>query len=165
MSIRKTPIAAALGLLLLSGCSRGGQKVGSGASDGGSAGNGITLVVSYQGQSIPVDLGSVATTRYEGRNLVKLSDVWSASRINTERSNLQFEFVGDDGFKPSEKGCADPSGGALEKGYIDPSSRNLMWDGSFSSKGCYSVKNVAKMNAHTSTDGSNARPKDSASKP
>lgn len=146
--VRRAPIAAGLALIALAGCSRSGQNASPGGSDAGAVGTGVTLSIAYQGQSFPVDLGSVATTRFNGEKLVKLSDVWTAAHIKAERSSLEFEFVGADGFMPAEKGCPDLSGAMLEKGFIDPTSRNLSWDASFGSRRCYSVKNVAKMNAH-----------------
>ncbi|HPA80627.1 MAG TPA: hypothetical protein PLS95_07415 [Thermoanaerobaculales bacterium] len=141
-------IAAALALIALAGCSRSGQNATPPGADAGAVGNGVTLSIAYQGQSIHVDLGSIATTSFNGEKLVKLSDVWTAAHIKAERSSLEFEFVGADGFTPAEKGCADLSGTMLEKGFIDPTSRNLAWDASFGSRRCYSVKNVAKMNAY-----------------
>jgi hypothetical protein len=141
-------LTSALALLLLAGCSRSDQKAGATADAAGAVGTGVTLSIAYQGQSIPVDLGSVATTSFNGEKLVKLSDVWTATHIKAERSSLEFEFVGADGFMPAEKGCPDLSGAMLEKGFINPTSRNLSWDASFGSRRCYSVKNVAKMNAH-----------------
>lgn len=156
-------IAAALALIALAGCGRSGRNATPAGADAGAVGNGVTLSIAYQGQAIPVDLGSIPTTSFNGENLVRLSDIWTASHIKAERSNLVFEFVGADGFTPAEKGCADLSGAMLEKGFIDPTSRNLAWDASFGSRRCYSVKNVAKMNAHALSGA--AAPNASAGKP
>jgi hypothetical protein len=125
---------------------------GSTAVDAAVDGNGVVVAVSYQGQAVNVDLGTVATSSYKGTNLVKLSDLWTSTNITADRSTLTFEFVAAaDGFKPSDKGCADLSGTVLDKGYIDPSSRNLTWDESLGFKGCYSVKGVGQINAHAAT--------------
>ncbi len=110
---------------------------------------GASLQVTYESQSVPVDLSKVPTVDYKGTQLVKLADVWTASQILTDRNTLAFEFVGDDGFKPSDKnGCNDLPGSTLDNGYIDPVSRKLTWDESLGLAGCYSVKGAAKMNAH-----------------
>jgi hypothetical protein len=148
-------------MFLFSGCSSSDQTVDPGnnqnpATDGGADGSGVTIQVSYQSQAVPVDLGAIATSTWKGVNLVKLSDVWTSSQIASDRATLEFEFVADDGFKPSNKGCADLPGDALDRGYIDPASRNLIWDESLGFKGCYSVKNAAQMNAHAPTGGSDA---------
>ncbi len=160
-------IGAALSLLLAAGCGASDQTVNSGAngnpsSDGGADGNGVTLQVAYESQSVPVDLGTLATSSYKGVNLVKLSDVWAASGISADRSALEFEFVGADGFKPSIKGCADLSGILLDQGYIDPTTRNLTWDETLGFSGCYSVKGAAKMNAHAPVDGADSGAVDAA---
>jgi len=117
-------------------------------ADAAVQGNGVTVAVSYDGQSSTVDLGSVATSTYKESQLVKLSDLWTASKFSVDPSTLQFEFVASDGFKPSNKGCPDLSGSVLAQGYIDPTSRYLTWDEALGFKGCYSVKDVAKINAH-----------------
>ena len=161
MMLRYSVLASTFALLLLSACSSSDQTVDPGnnqnpATDGGADGSGVTIQVSYQSQSIPVDLGAITTSSYKGVNLVKLSDVWAGSQITADRTTLEFEFVATDGFKPSSKGCADLPGDVLDKGYIDPASRNLTWDESLGFKGCYSVKGATQMNAHAPTGGSDA---------
>lgn len=157
MTTRAPLLASALALLLLAGCGSD-QTINPGGlpnpgTDSDSGANGVTVVVSYQGQSIPVDLGSIGTSPYKGVNLVRLSDVWTGSQIAEDRSALVFEFVGADGFKPSNKGCEDLEGSVLDRGYIDPTSRKLTWDESLGFKGCYSVNDVANVNAHTPAGG------------
>jgi hypothetical protein len=152
-SHRHVPIFLGLALLASAGCSRSADKAGLASSDSGVAASGVTIVVSYQNQSFPVDLGSIPTTTVNGEKLIKLSDVWSAAHIKADRSSLEYELIGADGFTPAVKGCADLSGVMLEKGFIDGTSRNLWWDASFGSRRCYSVKNLAKMNAHEPTGG------------
>lgn len=143
---------ACLVLLQLAACGDD-QSVDNGANqnpavDGGSDATGQILTVSYQGQSYPINLASLATSTYKGVNLVRLSDVWVATGSAVDPTTLAFEFVSSDGFKPSAKGCADLPGSVLAQGYIDPTSRNLTWDEALGFKGCYSVKDAAQMNAH-----------------
>jgi hypothetical protein len=136
--------AGALVLCVLAGC--GDQAVNPGPSPSGAI---ATLQVSYLSQSVPVSLSTLATIDYKGSKVVKASDVWTASQIGADRNLLEYEFVGDDGFKPSSKdGCPDLPGTLLEKGYIDPTTRKLSWDGSLGLGGCYSVRGAAQMNAH-----------------
>jgi hypothetical protein len=150
---RDLRVALLAGLVI--GCSD--QNVDSGgssnpATDGGGDGSGVTLEVSYRSQTVPVDLGTVVTTSYKGVNLVRLSDVWTSSEIATKRSELEFEFVGSDGFKPADKGCADLSGELLDQGYIDPATRNLTWEEALGLKGCYAVRDATQMNGHAPDD-------------
>ncbi len=165
MTLRYCVMAGALALLLIA-CGDD-QSVNPGNSqnpstDSGADASGVVVQVSYQGQSMAIDLGTLATTSYKGVNLVKLSDVWTASQINADRTTLEFEFVAEYGFKPSKKGCADLSGAVLDKGYIDPASRNISWDESLGFEGCYSVRNTAQMNAHVPTGGNDAGATDAA---
>ncbi|MFW5739659.1 MAG: hypothetical protein ACOC1F_04775 [Myxococcota bacterium] len=140
-------LAVPAALLLCLGCSDD-QSVDPGSSGGEPA----VLDVSYDGQSVPVDLGDLATTPYEGVELVKLSDVWAESGITADRAALAFEFVASDGFKPSNKDCEDLAGTNLDQGYIDPVSRNLTWDESLGLGGCYAVRDTVEMNAHLVED-------------
>jgi len=150
---------ACLALLPLAGCGDD-QTVDPGTNqnpaEAGSDAAGPVVIVSYQGQSYPISLASVATTAYKGVNLVRLSDVWAATKVSVDPSTLAFEFVSSDGFKPSKKGCADLSGTLLAQGYIDPASRNLTWDEALGFEGCYSVRDTAQMNAHEPVAGTDA---------
>ena len=162
-----TFLTSAFALILFSACESSDQDVDPGinqnpAIEGGTDGNGVTLQVSYLSDSVPVDLGTIATSSYKGVNLVKLSDVWTVSQIAANRATLEFEFVSSDGFKPSNKGCADLSGEVLDKGYIDPMSQNLTWDESLGFEGCYSVKAAVQMNAHAPAGDSDAGANDAA---
>ena len=109
---------------------------------------GPSITVQYAGQAVEVDIGSIETSIYKGKELVRLSDVWDSSRIDADRQNLFFEFVGSDGFKPSDRGCDDVPGTALDRGYINPMSRKLTWEESLGFYGCYSVSVTVEMNAH-----------------
>jgi hypothetical protein len=156
MNRRFSLLVAACSLLIASACGDD-QTVEPGANqnpatDGGADATGVIVQVSYDGSSVPVDLGTLPTTSYKGVNLVKLSDVWAASQIGVDPATLEFEFVSSDGFKPSSKGCVDLPGTAIDKGYIDPSSRNVSWDEVLGLRGCYSVTDTAQMNGHAPTD-------------
>ena len=143
--VRNALLPYSLALVLVA-CSSN-QTVDPGGGDG-SAGTTVALAVSYQGRSVAVDLGTVATSSYKGVDLVRLSDAWARSEIAADRTTLEFEFVGSDDFKPSSKGCVDLAGSVLDQGYIDPTSRNLTWDEALGFRGCYSVLGTVQMNAH-----------------
>ncbi len=154
MSLRYSLLAATFALLLTA-CGDD-QTVDPGAnqtpaSDGGADASGVVVQVSFDGQSKTLDLGTLPTTEYKGVNLIKVSDLWTASQFGVDPATLEFEFVSTDGFKPSVKDCADLPGNVIDKGFLDPTSRNLTWDESLGYPGCYSVKEVAEMNAHAPT--------------
>jgi hypothetical protein len=150
MSFRSLLFTGAVALLALQACSSD-QSVDPGSTtvpEGGAS-----FQVNYQSQSVDLDLSALAKTDYKGAGLVKLADVWTASKIAADRTTLEFEFVASDGFKPSNKAnCGDLPGTVLDKGYIDPLSRKLIWDETIGLAGCYAVKNTIKMNAHEPTD-------------
>jgi len=146
MTLRFAVLASTLCLLPLTACSDD-QAVDPGSGSGGGGGD-ATVLVTYEDQSVDVDLSGLETTSYKGVDLVKLSDVWTASGISVDRTTLEFELVASDGFKPSVNDCEDIPGDVLDQGYIDPSSRNLTWDESLGYGGCYSVRETVEMNAH-----------------
>jgi hypothetical protein len=144
-------ILALSAIALMSLCACGDQSVDPGTPVAGDAGP--QLEVNYLAQSVPVDLSTLSTIDYKSAKLVKLSDVWTASKISTDPTTLEYELVGSDGFKPSSKtGCVDLPGTMLDKGYISPVTRNVVWDESLGLAGCYGVKDTATLNAHAPTD-------------
>lgn len=149
MNLRKLASTCTLGLLVLAACGDDDQTV----DPGGQQNPALEVGVFHEGQSANVDLGTLSTTAYKGVSLVKLSDVWTASGFTADRTTLEFEFVASDGFKPSNKDCADLPGTVLDQGYIDPATRNLTWDEALGFQGCYSVKDTVQINAHEPTAG------------
>lgn len=147
MTRRSFHLAVSLTCILAAGCSDD-QSVDPGAASSGDA----VIEVTFEGQSVPVDLGNVTTSTYKDVELVKLSDLWEASGIATDRTTLAFEFVASDGFKPSVKDCEDVPGDVLDRGYVDPATRNLTWDESLGYGGCYSVRETVQMNARATQD-------------
>lgn len=151
MSLRHLLLCCATVLLSLPACGSD-QSVDPGTTPP-AADAGAMIEVNYLADSVDIDLSTLATVDFKASKLVKLTDVWTASKIAADPASLEFEFVGEDGFKPSTKtGCFDLPGTVLEKGYIDPNSRKLIWDETLGLAGCYSVNGAAKMNAHAPTD-------------
>jgi hypothetical protein len=137
----------ATGALLIVGCGNSGQSVDPGTQTTETGGAKLTVVLGAS--SVSVDLGSVATTAYNGTELVLLSDVWTAAALPVDHTTLEFGFEADDGFTPASVGCAYLPGADLDLGYIDPTSRNLVWDESLGLRGCYSVGGAKTMTGHT----------------
>ncbi len=145
MKLPLSCIVVALATSLLAACGDD-QDVDPGTDSGATA---AYLTVSHEGQSVKVDLNGVAKTAYKDVQLVKLSDVWTASKLPASYTNLEFEFVSTDGFKPSSKeGCPDLPGTMLDKGYVNPATMDMSWDETLGLRGCYSVNDVAEMNGH-----------------
>lgn len=136
----------AIGTLFIAGCGSNGQSVDPGTLTQ-TVPSKITVVL--DSSAVTIDLNSLATTQYKGAALVLLSNVWTAAAFSVDRTTLGFGFEADDGFTPASKGCADLPGVDLEKGYIDPASRNLTWDESLGLRGCYSVTGTNKMTGGT----------------
>jgi hypothetical protein len=105
------------------------------------------VVIEYQGKSITVDVNALPRQDYKGSEVVSLGEVWDASELSASLDAVEFEFEGDDGFRPSARDrCkAKISGAQLPRGYVLPETRTLVWDDALGLPGCYSVKLVAKV--------------------
>jgi hypothetical protein len=85
----------------------------------------VTLVCA--GQSAVLDLRRVRATRFRNFVVVRLDELWFASRLGGDLANLGFDFVGEEGIRSSaSKGLLE--GGMLRKGYLNIKSRDLLWD-------------------------------------
>jgi hypothetical protein len=162
----KSPARAAL-LLVLTAAACGGQDVdpgtsqttgsggstssasgGSGGGTGGTAQGEVDITAVYGADSVTVNLAALPTQDYKGVAAVPLTAVWAASKLHPDVSTLEFDFYGDDGFHPAQKGGAclvNPTGANLAQGYMLPDTRSLVWDDALGWPGCFSVKAVEKM--------------------
>ena len=88
--------------------------------------------VGYSGASYEVALGEIETIAVEGVDVVRLSDVVETATLGVDLADLEFDFVASDGFRSGERStCVDTvpmPGETLDRGYIDPVTRNLSWD-------------------------------------
>lgn len=104
------------------------------------SGEGQSVDVIFESKTVAVSLESLQTVDYKGADVVPLADVWNAAHGSVSPASLAFVFESDEGFKPSDKECADVPGTALDKGYLEKNTRNLVWDESLGFRGCYSVR-------------------------
>ena len=125
---------------LLAGCSED-QAVDPGTNTGDAK----SVDVVHGADSVKVSLGTLSTLQYKEVDVVRLGDVWTAAFPSTDPNGLAFSFVSASGFRPSDKDCADMPGPLLGNGYIEPVSGNLVWDESLGLRGCYSVRETARM--------------------
>jgi hypothetical protein len=107
---------------------------------GAPSGQAQSVDVTFGSKTVTVSLEPLQTVDYKGIGAVPLHDVWNAAHGSVSPSSLAFVFESDEGFKPSDKDCADVPGTVLDKGYLEKTTRNLIWDESLGFRGCYSVR-------------------------
>jgi hypothetical protein len=86
----------------------------------------VTIVCA--GRSAVLDLRRIKATRFESVIVVRLEALWIEGRLGADLSGLRFDFVGEDGFRPSRAGHPLLPGEHLKNGYLNTRSRNLIWD-------------------------------------
>ncbi len=105
--------------------------------------------VVYSGGSYEVALGEIETIAVEGVDVVRLSDVVETATLGVDLADLEFDFVASDGFRSGERStCVDTvpmPGETLDRGYIDPVTRNLSWDAALDMPGCVRVRDAAQL--------------------
>ncbi len=130
-----------------SGCGGSGQTLTQTTpTPGDEAAAPVTIELRLGGQQKTVALGALPRQDYKGSSVVLLSAVWDSAGLG-DRAALDFDFEGDDGFRPSTKDrCKTPiHGPELEKGYLIPETRTIVWDDALGKPGCYAVRFVAKI--------------------
>lgn len=149
------PLFCALSLLS-AGCSDDGGSSAPAPASASSAGtdSGVpsssaaaNVVVEYRDRSVTVDVASLARLEYKGASVVSLGKVWESAKLEVDSSTIELDFEGDDGFRPTTRDrCkAKITGAQMEKGYVLPETRTLLWDEALGLPGCYGVKGVAKV--------------------
>jgi hypothetical protein len=145
-----TRYAAAAALALQLGCSAcggSGQSLTQAApTPTDEAAAPVTIKLTLGGQEKSVALSTLPRQDYKGTSVVTLGAVWGSGALG-DRASLDFDFEGDDGFRPSTKDrCKTPVHGAeLDKGYLVPETRTIVWDDALGKPGCYAVRFVAKI--------------------
>jgi hypothetical protein len=86
----------------------------------------VTIV--FGGRSAVLDLRRLKATRYESFVVVRLDSLWFESRLAADMSSLRFDFVGEDGYRPTRAGHPLLAGERLRSGYVNTRSRSLLWD-------------------------------------
>lgn len=138
---------ATLLLLVCAACGNGGQSLSQTApTPTDEAAAPITVKLTLGSQEKDVALGALPRQDYKGTSVVTLAAVWDAAGL-ADRAALDFDFEGDDGFRPSSKDrCKTPVRGTeLDKGYLVPETRTIVWDDALGKPGCYAVRFVAKI--------------------
>ena len=140
-------LAFVLAAFILSACGEQSTDEGSGnALNGDSEGEstGSTVAVRYQDRDYPVDLAALDTVEVKGEAVVRLTEVFEASGVETALDRLVFDFMSEDEtFRSSDKSNCDQTipldGEKLAGGYIDPVTHNLVWDDDLGFSGCMYV--------------------------
>lgn len=147
------PRAALTLLLVCAACSSSGQTLTqSTPTPKDEAAAPITVRLTLGGQEKDVAIGALPRQDYKGTSVVTLGAVWDSGALG-DRAGLDFDFEGDDGFRPSSKDrCKTKVRGAeLDKGYLVPETRTIVWDDALGKPGCYAVRFVAKIMATPAT--------------
>jgi hypothetical protein len=97
-----------------------------------------------------VELDRVATVTVSGAQVAKLTDLIALAVPQKPLSGLQgTDFVSADGFTPKSKSNCNAllpvSPETLAKGYLDPATRNLVWDSTLGFPGCMTVRDTAEV--------------------
>ncbi|HCF58016.1 MAG TPA: hypothetical protein DFS52_08495 [Myxococcales bacterium] len=142
-------VALALAALQCLSC---GQETDPGTPDAGK-----TVKVLWQGASTEVALDGLPTVEVAGTQAVRLTEVIAGVLGATPVAGLEADFTAADGFKPGSKSTCDGfipvPGDKLAQGYIDPVSRNLVWDESLQFPGCLRVGDIAEIILTEATPG------------
>src|SRR5262249_52871266 len=91
-----------------------------------------------------IDLRSVAHVRVHSHVRACLADVWVASGAAGDLFDLEFDLVGDDGFRAGSRGPCVP-GVVLARGFVDVRTRDVTWDPCLEMKCFYHVKRLAAL--------------------
>jgi hypothetical protein len=91
---------------------------------------------------VTIDLGALASRRIGAGNYVCLADVWTASQLPGDLVDLVFDFVAEDGFRPSR---AHPcvGGTTFARGFLHRGRRDVLWDEALAMPCAFRVKRVA----------------------
>ena len=84
----------------------------------------------------------------DGVLCVRLVDIWSATRLPGDLLSMTFDFLGEDGFRPSRHGSPPVGGKLLGRGYLQLESGRLEWE-TYEDMACaYRVKGLTMMVAY-----------------
>ncbi|MCD6499057.1 MAG: hypothetical protein J7M25_12275 [Deltaproteobacteria bacterium] len=138
---RMVAVAPLLGFLLLAFAV---MAVSAGCQDGTELNpcdpsRAVSVKVSHGQDSAQVDLGTLIGSRQGDYCLVPLPDVVDAAHLGMDVAGSFYDFVGQDGFQPTQVECALIDGDTLARGSVDMRTGTLVWDESLELRGCYSV--------------------------
>lgn len=110
----------------------------------------VSMTVSYESASEAeaVDLATLTGTEDGDLCLVPLMDVVDAVGLGFDPETSYYDFVGSDGFRPTQVECVTVDATTLELGRVDRVTGTLVWDESLGMRGCYSVTEVVEIAAY-----------------
>jgi hypothetical protein len=121
-----------------------GEDAGVNADAGG---GGPSVLVTYGGEQHAVALGSLATVDFAGAPHIKLSIAILAAFNGPSIAELKVDdLIADDGYTPTTRSNCDGmlpvAGEDTEQGFIEPDTRNLVWDAALTFPGCMAVDSL-----------------------
>ena len=110
----------------------------------------VTLV--RGGRSAVVRLATLPARSIDGVLCVRVVDLWSASQLPGDLLALRFDFLGEDGFRPSREGHPPLSGELLERAHLQLETGRLEWD-TYDDVACaYRIKGLTMIVAYGPDD-------------
>jgi len=119
--------------------------------DGGDAGDGgsATVAVVFGGESHEIELDDLPSMLVEGASVVGLLAVIEAALPGEDCSTLAVDFVASDGFRPEDSylcvTLVPVPWSTLSRGYLNPATRDLVWDAALGYPGCMSPRDIAQI--------------------
>jgi len=108
----------------------------------------LSVTVTYGTDSQPVDLASLSGTEDGDLCLVPLMDVVGAAGLGFDPDASYYDFVGGDGFRPTQVECVTVDASTLEQGWVDRVTGTVVWDDALGMRGCYSVTGAVEIVAY-----------------
>jgi hypothetical protein len=106
------------------------------------------ITVVRGGRSTIVRLATLPARMVDGALCVRLVDIWSAAQLPGDLLSLTFDFLGEDGFRPSRHGHPPISGKLIDRAHLQLESGRLEWD-TYDDVACaYRVKGLTMIVAH-----------------
>lgn len=87
-----------------------------------------TITVVRGGRAAIVRLAMLPARKVDGALCVRLVDIWSAAQLPGDLLSLTFDFLGEDGYRPTRKGHPPISGKMLGQAHLQLESGRLEWD-------------------------------------
>lgn len=111
-----------------------------------------TVTIVRGGRSAIVRLAMLPARSIDGVLCVRLVDVWFAAQLPGDLLSLSFDFLGEDGFRPSRRGHPPISGKLLERANLQLETGRLEWD-TYDDIACaYRVKGLTMIVAYGPED-------------
>ncbi len=113
-----------------------------------SAARRATITVVHGGQSAIVRPARLFVHDLPVGPSVRLLDIWTAAQLPGHLGELEFDFVGHDGFRPSRLGLGYLPGERLPGGFLHLETGDVRWPESSDVVCAYRVKALAMLVAH-----------------